>query len=685
MLLTILAASTTQGACVNSVLEKSKHQEGWHMPKKKDYDALARIMVDNVGGPDNIESYRHCITRVRFRLKNEDLAHDDVLKATDGIVDVIKSGGEYMVVIGTDVEDAYDAVVRLLGEKSTSTAASAGADADGKKANVVMRVLNVITGSIGPALNMICAGGILKGVLSLVSTMGWLASDSGLYTVLNATGDAVFYFLPVIIGYNFCKQMGVDGFLGLIIGAILTYPGITGAEISLFGITSTATYSTSVIPVILICAVAVPIFKFLRSHMSRNVSGFLVPAITLLVVMPLGIAFIGPFANWLGNMVNLFITTLMTAVPLIGGAVFGGLYQVLVLFGIHQAVTSFAFMNLLSGNADPIMAICCMVSFSQIGAVLAIYLRTRNAKLKEVALPAFISGVFGVTEPAIYGVTLPRIKYFVVSCIGGALMGAFLMVTNTLMYAFTGLGVFSIIGFVNPADPTGSVLMDVICIVIGFVFSFAVTFVMYRDEGSDLAGVEDAASGSALAAGATDASASSDEAGAGSDVPASAGSIGLEAAAPVQKTVLDAPIPGTVMPLSEVPDAAFSSGAMGHGFAIEPSEGKLFAPADGVATVVFPTGHAIGITTDTGVEVLVHVGMDTVNLQGSCFTTHIKQGDAVKRGQLLLEFDIEGIKAAGYSTIAPMIVTNEAEVGEPVVDLAAATITVGAWGPTNLD
>lgn len=611
------------------------------MPKK-DYDAIARVMVDNVGGPDNIESYRHCITRVRFRLKDESVAHDDVIKAAPGIVDVIKSGGEYMVVIGTDVEDAYDAVVKLLGEKDAPAAT------DGKDQNVFMRALNVVVSSIQPAVNMLCAGGILKGLLSLASMTGIIAADSGLYTVLNATGDAAFYFLPVIIGYNFCKNMGVDGFLGLLIGGILVYPGITGAKLTVFGFTSATTYSASVIPVVLICALAAPIYRFLKAHMSRNVSGVLVPAITFLIVMPLGVAFIGPFAAWLSSLVNDFITMLMTAVPLVGGAVFGALYQVLVIFGLHQAVTNIAFVNLLSGNPDPIMAIGCLCCFAQIGVILAIYLRSKSAKLREVALPAFISGVFGVTEPAIYGVTLPRVKYFVISCVGSAIMGAFLMMTGTFMQTFSGLGVFTLIGFIAPENPIP--VMALVATVIAFVFSFVVTFVMYRDEGADL-----------------------------EDAQAAQGEKSLEpAAAPDGPTVIEAPIAGTVLPLAEVPDAAFSSGAMGNGFAIDPVESKLFSPFDGVAGVVFPTGHALGLMSDSGVELLVHIGMDTVNLEGKGFTTHVKQGDRVTKGQLLMEFDIDAIKAAGYSAIVPVIVTNEGDVGEARVDVAAGTITVGA-------
>lgn len=611
---------------------------------KKDYDAIARAMVENVGGPGNIESYRHCITRVRFRLKDESVANDDAIKATPGVVDVIKSGGEYMVVIGTDVEDAYDAVVRLLGEKDAP--AEKG---DAKGGNPFMRALNIVVGSIQPAVNMLCACGILKGLLSIVSMAGLIVEGDGLYTVLNAIGDAAFYFLPVIIGYNFCKQMGVDAFLGILIGGILVYPGITGSELTLFGFTSTTTYSASVIPTVLICAVAVPIFRFLRAHMSRNVSGFLVPAITLLVVMPLGVAFIGPFAAWLSSLVNDFIMMLMTAVPLVGGAVFGALYQVLVIFGLHQAVTNLAFVNLLSGNPDPIMAIGCLCSFAQIGVVLAIYLRTRSARLKEVAMPAFISGIFGVTEPAIYGVTLPRVKYFVISCVGSAIMGALLMITNTLMYTFSGLGVFTLIGFVDPANPAGSLTMALIATVVAFVFSFVVTFLMYRDEGDDLADAQGQ-----------------------KDAPAAA------PAAPAGPTVIHVPVEGQILDLAQVPDPAFSSGAMGHGFAVDPTEGVVRAPFDGVANVVFPTGHAIGLTSDTGVELLIHVGMDTVNLEGRHFTSHVTQGQRVRQGDVLVEFDLDAIRDEGYSAIVPVIVTNEDDLGGAKVDLAAGTITVGA-------
>lgn len=618
------------------------------MPKKKkDYAAIARTVVDNIGGPGNVSGHRHCITRLRFRLKDESLANDEAIKAVPGVVDVLKGGGEYMVVIGTDVEDAYDEVVKLLGEKNEPVPAPS----DGKRPNPFMRVLNLVVGSIYPALNMICAGGILKGLLVLLQMAGLVVEGDGLYTVLNATGDATFYFLPVIIGYNFCKQMSIDAFLGLVIGAALVYPGVTGVELSVFGFTSTTSYSSSVIPVILICALATPIFRFLRARLSRNVSGFLVPAITLLIVMPLGIAFIGPFASWLSSLVNDFITALMMAVPLVGGAVFGGLYQVLVLLGLHQAITNIAFVNLLSGNPDPIMAIGFLCCFAQVGALVAVLVRTRSHRLREVTIPALISGLFGVTEPAIYGVTLPRIKMFVVSCVGAAVMGAFLMITDTLMCTFSGMGVFAFIGFLDPSSPdTVNLLMAVIAAAIGFAVSLALGLVLYRDEGADLEDAQGAADGR--------------------------GVVSAEDA-PSGPTVIEFPVKGAILPLSEVPDPAFSSGAMGGDFAVDPSGGVVRAPFDGVVSVVFSTGHALGLTSDAGVELLVHVGMDTVNLEGRGFAPKVSQGDRFSKGQVLLEFDLDVIRGAGLSPIVPVIVSNESETGSLSVDLAAGTITVG--------
>lgn len=598
--------------------------------KKLDYPKVAQNILANIGGKENVNSVRHCITRVRFRLKDESKADDNAVRNLEGVVSVVHGGGEYMVVIGSEVAEVYEAVCALLGD----AAGSSGGEETKEKVNPVMKLLNIVVGAVGPCLNYICAGGIIKGLLTLLQMTGLLQSGSGMEMLINAAGDAVFFFLPIFLGMNLAKTLKGDPFLGAVIGAILCYPAINGADVVLFGMTFNYTYTSSFLPVIAVAAVAVPLAKALRKVLPKAVANFLVPALTLLIVIPLGYAIIGPVVSMIGSLANDGITFLMNTVPLVAGILFGALYQVMVLFGVHSALTSFSFMSLLEGNPDYIMGIACTVCFAQIGVVLAMYLRTKDDALKSLALPSFISGIFGVTEPAIYGVTLPRIKMFILSCVGGAVCGAFMMITHTMMYSFSGLGIFAILGLLNPENP--QVITAVLCAVVPFVFSFAVAFVLYKDE--------------AVPAPATSRT--------------SAPAVEPSAPALTGKVEIASPIPGEVLPLTSVPDETFSTGVLGNGMAVEPSEGKVYAPFDGECENLADTLHALGLMSDTGISLLIHVGLETVGLEGKPFKAHIKTGDRIKKGQLLLEFDISAIKAAGCPTITSVLVTNEDEVGE---------------------
>lgn len=593
---------------------------------KLDYNQVARNILANIGGKENVNSVRHCITRVRFKLKDEGKADDTLVKNLEGVISVVHGGGEYMVVIGDAVEDVYNAVCEQLGNVS----ADSGGETK-EKVNPVMNVLNMVVGAVGPCLNLICAGGVIKGLLTILEMTGLVHSGSGMDTLISAAGDAIFFFLPIFLGMNLAKTLKGDPFLGAIIGAILCYPAINGTDMVILGMNFNYTYTSSFLPVIAVVAVAVPLSKALGKVIPKAVNNFLTPAITLLIVIPLGYTIIGPAVSIVGGFVNSSITALMNTVPLIAGAVFGGLYQVMVLFGIHSALTSFSFMNLLEGHPDYIMAIACTVSFAQIGVVLAMYLKTKDDDLKSVALPSFISGIFGVTEPAIYGVTLPRIKMFILSCVGGAVCGVFVMLTNTMMHSF-GLGVFAVLGLLNPENP--NVPVAVLCAVVPFVFSFIAAFVLYREE----------------------------------PVPAN-NTPAQEESAPVLTgpVEIDCPIPGKVVPLTEVPDETFSTGVLGNGLAVEPSEGKVYAPFDGECENLADTLHAVGLMSDTGVSLLIHVGLETVGLEGKPFKAHVKTGDRVQKGQLLLEFDMDAIKAAGCPTITSILVTNEDEVGDAVL------------------
>lgn len=465
------------------VLTDRKKESKIMAKQNQDYTELARQIVANIGGKENVERLRHCVTRCRFTLKDESKADTETIKNLDGVVTVVKAGGEYMVVIGEHVALVYDAVCRQLGlpeEGAAAPAASEDKSTKMSKGKIVSTMINTIMGCLAPALNIICAAGILKGLLTILSILGVVSEGQGFYMLLNAMGDAVYYFLPLLLGFNLAKNLNMDPVLGFAIGATLCYPTIQGVDISIFGMTVNATYTSSFLPVIFAVLLALPITKFFGKVIPKVVANFLVPVCTLLIVIPLGFSIIGPAANTLGDWINSGTQALLSFSPVLAGLLVGGIYQVLVLFGLHGMLVTFAFVNVLSGNPDQLLALSLIPCFAQTGVTLAMYLRTKDQKLKGVALPAFVSGVFGVTEPIIYGVTLPHIKMFVLGCIGAALGGAATMLAGIYQYAYTGIGVFALLGMMNPENP--SPVAPAIVMLFTFVVSFVMAFILYKDE-----------------------------------------------------------------------------------------------------------------------------------------------------------------------------------------------------------
>ena len=584
------------------------------------YSKLAEDIIKNVGGKENIIDLKHCITRLRFNLKDESIANDDILKNMDGVITIMKSMGQYMVVIGEHVPHVYTEVCEKIGMKPYG--GQEGEEAKEKKSSLFNRVLNVVMGGMGPCLNMICASGIVKGVTTLLTVSGIIKPEDGIYLLLTAIGDAIFFYLPLMLGQNVAKKLEMDPFLGFLIGAIMCYPAINGVDINLFGHVFNATYTGSFLPVVFMIAAAAPLERFFKKYVPDLVSNFIVPVLVLIIVIPIGFVLIGPVANLIGVGINYGMNSLIEVSPLIAGTLLAGFYQVFVLFGVSGVLYMFPFMDLMQGIPSQLMAYTYFACFAQIGVVLAIYLKTKDKKLKSIALPAFISGIFGVTEPAIYGVTLPRIKMFVVSCIGSATAGIVVYFANIMMYTYAGMGVIGLLGLLNPKGP--EILPLVIATVVPFVFSFVVAYLTYKDDEVE-AKIETKVDGKVEKTG---------------------------------KETVFAPIKGEVAPLKESADAAFACEALGKGIVIKAEEGKVVAPFDGVVRTLFPTKHAIGIASDNGCEMLIHVGYNTVQLEGKYFESFVTQGDTVKKGDLLVSFDINQIKEEGYSIETPVVITN---------------------------
>lgn len=600
------------------------------------YEKLAKDIIKNVGGKENVNSLTHCITRLRFKLKDESKANTEVLKNMDGIVTVVQSGGQYQVVIGNHVPDVY-ADVSAIGGFST-----ASENESNENVSPFSKFIDIISGVFAPTLGVLSATGMIKGFNALFVALGIITDKSGTYAILNAIGDSLFYFFPIFLGYTASKKFKGNHFIGMAIGAALVYPKIaalTAAEplytlfngsviqsnvnITFLGIpVILMDYSSTVIPIVLAAYFGAKIENVFKKVIPDVVKTFLVPFCTLLVIVPLTFIVIGPVATWAGKLLGAGTLAIYGLSPVAAGLILGGFWQVFVIFGLHWGLIPIAINNLVTLHYDPLLTSVLGASFAQTGVVAAILLKTKSQKLRSLAIPAFISGIFGVTEPAIYGITLPRKKPFILSCIGASVGGAITGIMGTKGFMMGGLGVFALPSYIGPDGMDKGFYGAVISVLVSFVVGFLLMFFGgFKDD--EVVEKKEESNGNL-----------------------------------VKQESVASPLKGEVKALAEVKDEAFSKGALGKGIAIEPTEGKVVAPVDGVITTLFPTGHAIGITSANGAEILIHIGMDTVQLEGKYFTPKVQQEDTVKKGQLILEFDIKAIKKEGYSLTTPIVITN---------------------------
>ena len=447
---------------------------------KKNYDELAKQIIQNVGGKENITQVQHCITRLRFQLKDMDKPNTEALSKTPGVIKVMVASGQYQVVIGNTVSDVYEAVCRLAGI-SQSPAVDAGKEDEGEakeKKGIGALILEYMSAIIYPVLSLLTAAGILKGLLTIATMVG-VSSETGMYILFNAVADALFYFLPVSLGYNTAKKSGMTPHLGMMIGAILCYPAVNGADLDFFGHTINVTYTSTFLPVVLIVLLATPLEKWLRKVLPSVIKNFVAPLIVLAIAIPIGYCLVGPAANALSEAIMNFINLLYGFSPVLVGALIGAFWQVLVVFGLHGMLIGVCMFNIFNGGGDMILAISIFICFAQSATVLAMALRAKNKEFRDLALPTVISGIFGVTEPAIYGITLPRIKYFIISCIGGAAAGIVCGLTGVKKYA-PGSGIFALPTLINTENP--AVLPLLLAAVAGIGVSFALTMVLFREK-----------------------------------------------------------------------------------------------------------------------------------------------------------------------------------------------------------
>lgn len=627
------------------------------------YTELSQDIIKYVGGKDNIRSLTHCVTRLRFKLKDESKANDEELKRLSGVITVMKSGGQYQVVIGNHVPEVYSEVLK---EAGINTEAAPSNEGDSKK--ILDRFIDVISGVFQPVLGIMSAAGMLKGFNILFSVMGLYTDTSGAYQLFNAMSDVLFMFLPVFLGYTAAKKFDLKPMIGMLIGLALCYPSIQlsalseGAEplYTLFGNSSVFStpvfleffkipviamdYTSTVLPVIFIVYVAAKCQKMLEKLIPDVLKLFMVPMLTIVIAMTLGFLVIGPLATYASNLIAEGVLMIRNFSPMLAGAFIGFFWQILVIFGLHWGIIPLYVNNIATLGYDNVMMPFFAATFAQTAVVFAIMLKTKSKKLKTLAAPSVISGIFGITEPAIYGITLPRKKPFIISCIASGIAGAYYGYANLREYIFGGMGIFEFPAMINPETKgMGDIWVALIGLAIAIPIAFILTMIFYKDTPEEL------------------------------EEEAMLESTPVTTIKKGENNVYS-PLTGELINLNKIKDEAFAQGLLGAGVGIIPTVGELVAPFDGTIVTVFPTKHAIGIISETGMELLIHVGLDTVQLKGEGYETFVAQGDQVKRGQKLLSFDIAKITAAGYSVETPIIVTNSADYMD-VIPTSEKTVT----------
>lgn len=591
---------------------------------------LAAFVIENVGKEENVNRVTHCATRLRFILKDRSKANKEVLRNSDEVLAVVESGGQFQVVIGGKVADVYQEIMKqtnLAQHKET-----AGTESQ-EKMSPIAKVFDVISGTFTPLIPILAGGGLLKALLTLFVTLGWLSNESGIYVTLAAAGNAIFYFLPVFVGYTLATKLNANGFIGGAIGAALLEPNYTallaeGAQaVDIFGIPIIpASYANSVFPIFIAVTAFSFVEKFLKKTILKDLQFFLVPMISLAVIVPFTLLAFGPFGTYIGEGIVAVLEILLDFNAPLTGAILGSVYMFLVIMGLHWGILPITLQNLQAGG-DPLGPMKASPNFAQMGVAVGVFLKTKDKKVKAIAGPAAITGLFaGVTEPILYGVILQYRRTIPYVIIAGAIGGALGTTLGVELKTYSFYSVLSIPAF-------APISMHVITISTSFFIALGLTYFL---------GFENKA--------AANKNRGTEE----------TEDLIISKRDDVNETVY-APVPGKRMALTEVNDEVFSSGAMGKGIAIEPAKGIAVSPVDGVVTTVFPTGHAIGITSLGGAEILIHIGLDTVNLNGQYFEQIKQTGDSVQIGDPLVKFDENKIKEAGFDVTTPIIITNTDE------------------------
>ena len=640
-----------------------------------DYTKAAQEVLDAIGGADNVVSAAHCATRLRLVLADDSKVDQAAVDNALGAKGNFKASGQLQVIYGTGtVNKVYEEFI-ALGHISAASKAEAKAAAAEQQKNPFMRAIKLLGDVFVPIIPAIVASGLLLGILSALSFMdsnGFITLDTNnaWYQILNLVSNTAFTFLQILIGYSAASAFGANPYLGAVIGMLLINPGLQNANtVATEGVQQTFTvipglysiewtgYQGHVIPIVIAAGILAFIEKRLHKIVPEAFDLFVTPLVSVAATAYIVMLAVGPVFVWAENAILGGIQFLLTLPLGLGSLIMGALYAPTVVTGIHQMYTTIDLGQIAAQGVTYWLPLASAANIGQAGAALAVAIKTRDVKIRSLALPSSLSAFMGITEPAIFGVNLRFFKPFVAGCIGGGLGAMFASVAG-LAASGTGVtGIFGILLCLN--QPVQYIIM----FAIAGIVSFAISFMLYRDEtpAQDTASTTPAVEAAPAAA---------------EPAPAPSGPTPTSEPAAALPASIVAPLAGNAIPMEQVSDPVFASGVMGGGIAIVPSEGKLYAPADGKVIVLADTGHAVGIAADNGAEILMHVGINTVGLKGKPFTAHVKVGDHVNAGQLLMDIDLDYIRAQGLDTVTPIIITNTASY-EAVEPCANGPVKVG--------
>lgn len=599
-----------------------------------DYQAIAKEILKDVGGKDNIVDVTHCYTRLRFVLKDTKQANKEVLLQTEGVISVVESGGQYQVVLGNKVAHVYNALEPLLAQQLTTKTSTK------EKNSLGNRILNTVAAIFTPVVPAIAASGMLKGILAIAVMVANNFYQVDLkplntYIILSAASDALFYFMPVILGYSAAKVFKTNEYIAMVIGATLCYPTIVSlmteeSAVTLFGLHVTkANYVSTVIPIILAIFILAYVQRFLEKVIPEVLKIIMVPTLSLLLMIPATLLLFGPIGIYLGDGVNWLYYYIMNLSPILLGGFIGGIWCVLVIFGAHRGLVPIGINDVARTGRQNLLAFAGAANFSQAGAAFGVFVRTKNKDLKAVAASATVTALFGITEPAIYGANLRLKKPMIYAVASGAAGGALMGWDGSYGTAFANQGLLTIPVYAEAGTKA------FICYLLGCGIAFFGAFLLTIFLGFNDLPLDESRQEPVLK---------------------------TEATTVKEKQRIQAPVQGQLVSLDQINDEVFASQQMGKTLAIYPTEEQIVSPGNGQVTALYPTHHAIGLKLDNGAEILLHIGINTVELKGRGFETFVKVGERVRLGQKLLSFDKQIIQAAGYDPTVLVIVTNTAEM-----------------------